>query len=129
MVNIDVKMTKPQREWIGESAREFLIEGSAGSGKTIFACYKVVFYALQYHHASIYVYRKTLPSLKRTAWKEIRSILYNIKVADDKVLYDLCGENKSEGKITFPNGSVIYFGALDELSKVRSINADVIYIE
>lgn len=135
MVDIDIPMTKPQREWINCSAREFLVEGSAGSGKTIFACYKVVFYCLQHHHASWYVYRKTLPSLKRTAWKEIRNILYNIALEKDeygnisKSLYDVCDENKSEGKIVFPNGSVIYFGALDELSKVRSINADGIYIE
>lgn len=135
MVDLDVPMTKPQRRWINESAREFLVEGSAGSGKTIFACYKVVFYALQHKNASIYVYRKTLPSLKRTAWKEIRNILYNIVIEKDeygnpiKTLYDLCHENKSEGTIKFPNDSMIYFGALDEIGKVRSINADVIYIE
>lgn len=133
-MDIEVQMTKPQREWINNATRELLVEGSAGSGKTIFACYKVIFYALQYHHASIYVYRKTLPSLKRTAWKEVRGILQTIQIGttDDgkrRYLYDLCNENKSEGKIEFPNGSIIYFGALDELSKVRSINADVVYIE
>ena len=67
-IDLDIPMTEPQRKWINEPAREFLVEGSAGSGKTKFACYKVVFYALQYREASIYVYRKTLPSLKRTAW-------------------------------------------------------------
>ena len=133
-MDINVEMTKAQREWIGDTTRELLVEGSAGSGKTIFACYKVIFFALQYHHASIYVYRKTLPSLKRTAWEEVRSILQSIVVGTlengkNKYLYDLCHENKSEGKIEFPNGSVIYFGALDELSKVRSINADIVYIE
>ena len=133
-MDIDVQMTKAQREWINDSTRELLIEGSAGSGKTIFACYKVIFYALQYKNASIYVYRKTLPSLKRTAWKEVRNILQTIVVGEHedgkkKYLYDLCHENKSEGTIAFPNDSIIYFGALDELSKVRSINADVIYIE
>ena len=133
-MNIDVEMTKTQKEWINNATRELLIEGSAGSGKTIFACYKVIFFALQYHNASIYVYRKTLPSLKRTAWKEVRNILQSIVVGKfengkKKYLYDLCHENKSEGKIEFPNDSVIYFGALDELSKVRSINADIIYIE
>lgn len=134
-MDIDIEMTSTQREWINDTTRELLIEGSAGSGKTLFACYKVIFYAMQYSGASIYVYRKTLPSLKRTAWKEIRNILYGIVLEKDmygkpkKRLYDLCKENKSEGKIEFPNGSVIYFGALDELSKVRSINADVIYIE
>ena len=88
---------------------------------TLFACYKVIFYALTYPKASVYVYRKTLPSLKRTSWKEIRSCLDNMGVPYE--------ENKSEGKITFDNKSQIFFGALDESSKVRSINADMIYIE
>ena len=134
-IDLDIPMTEPQRRWINEPAREFLVEGSAGSGKTKFACYKIVFYALQHHDASIYVYRKTLPSLKRTAWKEVRNILYSIVLERDakgtptKTLYNICHENKSEGTITFPNDSIIYFGALDEIGKVRSINADVVYIE
>lgn len=121
MTNITVEMTPTQQRWINDQTRELLIEGSAGSGKTIFACYKVIFYALTYPDASIYIYRKTLPSLKRTSWKEIRNILYDLQIPYE--------ENKSEGVISFQNNSKLYFGALDELSKVRSINADMIYIE
>ena len=117
---VNVEMTPTQQRWINDTTRELLIEGSAGSGKTIFACFKVIFYALNYPDASIYIYRRTLPSLKRTSWKEIRNILYDLDIPYD--------ENKSEGVITFPNNSKLYFGALDELSKVRSINADMIYI-
>ena len=73
-------MTPTQQRWINDTTRELLIEGSAGSGKTIFACYKVIFYALKYENASIYIYRKTLPSLKRTSWKEIRNILYDLEI-------------------------------------------------
>lgn len=134
MVTTTIEMTPTQQQWINDTTRELLVEGSAGSGKTLFACFKVIFYALNYPEASIYVYRKTLPSLKRTAWKEIRNILQSLKGGvksngEDLSLYDTCHENKSEGTITFPNGSVMYFGALDELSKVRSINGDLIYIE
>lgn len=118
---MDIEMTKSQQKWINDRTRELLIEGSAGSGKTLFACYKVIFYALTYPKASVYVYRKTLPSLKRTSWKEIRSCLDDMGVPYE--------ENKSEGKILFNNKSQIFFGALDESSKVRSINADMIYIE
>ena len=121
---VNVEMTPTQQRWINDRTRELLIEGSAGSGKTIFACYKVIFYALENPNASIYIYRKTLPSLKRTSWKEIRNILYDLEIPYE--------ENKSEGIITLgehPNESKLYFGALDELSKVRSINADMIYIE
>lgn len=120
-MKVEVEMTPTQEKWINNRTRELLVEGSAGSGKTIFACYKVVFYALQHDDASIYIYRKTLPSLKRTAWKEIRDILYSMKIPYH--------ENKSEGVIEFANNSRLFFGALDELSKVRSINADMIYIE
>ena len=59
---VNVEMTPTQQRWINDRTRELLIEGSAGSGKTIFACYKVIFYALQYPNASIYIYRKTFQS-------------------------------------------------------------------
>lgn len=88
---------------------------------TIFACYKTIFYALKHENARIYVYRVTLPSLKKTAWLEIRNLLYKMGIPYE--------EKRAEGRIEFENGSVINFGALDELSKVRSINADLIYIE
>lgn len=122
MATATIEMTPTQQRWINDKTRELLIEGSAGSGKTIFACLKVIKYGLENRDASIYVYRKTLPSLKRTSLKEIRQILdmYHIP-------YE---ENKSEGKITLTQtNSTMYFGALDSISKVRSINADVIYIE
>ena len=117
----NVEMTPAQMKYINDTTRELLIEGSAGSGKTIFACYKTIFYALKYPNARVYVYRVTLPSLKRTAWLEIRNLLYKLGVPYE--------EKRAEGRIEFTNGSVINFGALDELSKVRSINADMIYIE
>ena len=95
MANLNVEMTNTQMEWIDDKSRELLIEGSAGSGKTIFACYKAIFYALQNDMASVYVYRVTLPSLKRTSWKEIRELLYDLKIP--------YFENKSEGFIEFGN--------------------------
>ena len=117
-----IELTPTQKRWINDQTRELLIEGSAGSGKTIFACIKAIKYGLENRDASIYVYRKTLPSLKRTSWKEIKQILDKYGIPYE--------ENKSEGKIILSQtNSVLYFGALDELSKVRSINADLIYIE
>lgn len=118
----EIEMTKAQMRYINDTTRELLVEGSAGSGKTIFACFKVIFYALQNRDARIYVYRVTLPSLKKTAWLEIKNILLKYHIQFE--------EKRAEGRIEFPQtNSTIYFGALDELSKVRSINADLIYIE
>lgn len=98
-----------------------MIEGSAGSGKTIFAVHKTIIYALTHEQARIGVFRLTLPALRQTAWLETRQILdkYNIP-------YE---ENKSEGVMTFPNGSTISFKSLDDMRKIRSLNMDFIYIE
>lgn len=117
-----IELTPTQQRWFNNTTRELLIEGSAGSGKTIFACYKAIRYGLEHEDASIYVYRKTLPSLKRTSLKEVLQILDKYHIPYN--------QNKSEGTIHLTQtDSKLYFGALDELSKVRSINADMIYIE
>ena len=117
-----IELTPTQQKWINDRTRELLIEGSAGSGKTIFACIKAIKYGLENPGSSIYVYRKTLPSLKRTSLKEIVQILDKYHIPYH--------QNKSEGTIELlQTKSVLNFGALDSISKVRSINADLIYIE
>lgn len=122
MATVNIEMTPTQKRWINDKTRELLIEGSAGSGKTIFACLKAIKYGLENRDASIYIYRKTLPSLKRTSLKEIVSILDKYHIPYH--------QNKSEGLIVLTQtNSKMYFGALDSISKVRSINADLIYIE
>ena len=70
-----IELTPTQQRWINDTTRELMIEGSAGSGKTIFACIKAIKYGLENRDSSIYIYRKTLPSLKRTSLKEIVQIL------------------------------------------------------
>lgn len=114
-------LTEKQIEHLDDTTSELCIEGSAGSGKTIFACSKVLKYVLSYPGAQFGVFRQTLPALKKTAWKEIRKLL---------IKYDIeYRENKSDGEIHFPNGSMIMFASLDEDSKIRSLNLDGVYIE
>ena len=114
-------LTDKQFEHINDTTRHLMIMGSAGSGKTIFACTKVILYALEFEGARIGVFRQTLPSLKKTSWKEIRELLhkYNIKHK----------ENKSDGLITLDNGSTIEFIPTDSDEKLRSLNLDFVYVE
>jgi len=115
------KLTLKQKKTIHCKARKLLVEGSAGSGKTIYAVHKVILYALEHPNARLAVFRGTLPALKVTAWLEIREALYN---------YDIYfQENKSDNIITFLNGSTIQFKGLDDLKKIRSLNLDFIWIE
>lgn len=117
----ELVLTDKQYEHMGNNTRHLMIMGSAGSGKTIYACTKVVLYALEYAGARIGVFRQTLPSLKKTSWKEIREFLvkYNISY----------NENKSDGIITFDNGSTIEFIPTDSDEKLRSLNLDFVYVE
>ena len=117
----ELVLTDKQAEHIDDMTRHLMIMGSAGSGKTIFASIKVILYALQYPNARIGVFRQTLPSLRETAWREIRELLENYHIEFD--------ENKSNGIITLSNGSTISFTPTDDDKKLRSLNLDFVYIE
>lgn len=118
---MELVLTDKQYEYIDDNTRHLMVMGSAGSGKTIFACTKVILYALKYPNARIGVFRLTLPSLRETSWLEIRNLLDQYKI-DYK-------ENKSNGLITISNGSTISFTPVDDEKKLRSLNLDMVYIE
>jgi len=121
MKTITWKLSRKQKANINLRNRKVLIEGSAGSGKTIYAVHKTIKYALEHKGSRLGVFRDTLTALKITALLELREALdeYGIPYK----------ENKSEHTITFPNGSVILFRGLDDLKKIRSLNLDFIWIE
>lgn len=118
---MDLVLTDKQYEYIDDMTRHLMVMGSAGSGKTIFACTKVILYALKYPNARIGVFRQTLPSLRETAWREIVELLENYNI-DYK-------ENKSNGLVTLSNGSTISFTPVDDEKKLRSLNLDFVYVE
>ena len=117
----ELVLTDKQAEHIEDMTRHLMIMGSAGSGKTLFASIKVILYALSYPNARIGVFRQTLPSLRETAWREIRELLEDYKIEFE--------ENKSNGLITLSNGSTISFTPVDDDKKLRSLNLDFVYIE
>lgn len=118
---MELVLTDKQADYIDDMTRHLMVMGSAGSGKTIFACTKVILYALQYPNARIGVFRQTLPSLRETSWREIVELLnkYHIEYK----------ENKSNGLITLSNDSTISFTPVDDEKKLRSLNLDFVYIE
>ena len=118
---VELVLTDKQADYIDDRTRHLVVLGSAGSGKTLFASIKTILYGLEHPNARIGVFRQTLPSLKKTAWLEIRKLLDKLGI--------IYKENKSDGVITFDNGSTISFIPLDDSRKVRSLNMDYIYIE
>lgn len=120
-MELDWELSEAQSEYINDKHKYLVVEGAAGSGKTIFAVYKTLLYALTYEGAKIGVFRRTLPALKQTSLLEIRNVLINSGIEYH--------ENKSEGVITLYNGSTLVFKSLDDLQKIRSMNLDFIYVE
>lgn len=120
---INWKLARKQASNMDLQDRKVLVEGSAGSGKTIYAVHKSIKYALEHPRARIGVFRDTLPALKVTAWFEIKEALENYGIPFK--------ENKSalESKITLMNGSIFFFRSLDNLKKIRSLNLDFIWVE
>ena len=89
---VELVLSDKQFEYIDDTTRHLMIQGSAGSGKTIFACTKVILYALKYPRSRIGIFRQTLSSLRETSWLEIRSLLDKYQIEYK--------ENKSNGLIT-----------------------------
>lgn len=120
-MKIRMELSPKQLKHIQDSSRKLMITGSAGSGKTLYGGHKCILYALQYAGARCYVFRQTLTALRVTIYREIIELLdkYGIE-------YE---HNKAEFKITLFNDSTIEFKGLDDLRKIRSINADFILIE
>lgn len=118
---VELVLSDRQYEFIDDTTRHLMVQGSAGSGKTLYACTKVILYALKYPNSRIGVFRQTLPSLRETSWLEIRSLLDKYKIEYK--------ENKSNGIITLSNDSTISFTPLDDEKKIRSLNLDFVYIE
>ncbi len=121
MKKITWRLSRKQKKNINRTDRKLLIEGSAGSGKTIYAVHKVLKYGLEHKNARIGVFRDTLPALKATSWLELREALENYGIP----FY----ENKNEGIIRLPTGSTILFKPLDDLKKIRSLNLDFVWVE
>lgn len=118
---VQFTLTDRQYELIDDKTRFLLITGSAGSGKTIFCCFKTILYAVNHPKARVGVFRSTLPALRETAWLEIRNMLINLGIEYK--------ENKSNAIITLSNDSTISFTPLDDDRKIRSLNLDYIFVE
>lgn len=118
---VEFVLTDRQYEMIDDKTRFLLITGSAGSGKTIFCCFKTIMYAINHPKARVGVFRSTLPALRETAMLEIRNLLDNLGIEYK--------ENKTNAIMTLSNDATISFTPLDDDRKIRSLNLDYIFVE
>lgn len=104
--------------------RQVLIEGPAGTGKTIACLNKIHRAATKYAGMRALMVRKTQVSLKASAL-----VTYQRKVLtpfDNVRFYG--GSQAEPAKFIYPNGSEIIVGGMDQASKVMSTEYDMAYI-
>jgi hypothetical protein len=106
-------------------AREVVVSGPAGTGKSRACLEKVHAQALKYPGVRALLTRKTLTSL---ATGGIVTYEKKVLVVEDRVAY-FGGSPKEPPQYRYPNGSVVVIGGLDKADKVMSSEYDVIYVQ
>lgn len=109
-------------KWLSETeSRINLLCGGAGSSKSYSVAQWIIKKSYEEQNKRILVTRKTLPSLRITAYRLILDLLQQYGLP-----YNL---NKSELVITTPTRSEILFKSLDEPEKIKSAEFNYIWIE
>ena len=103
------------RELLFDESRYLVLCGGGGSGKSIFAGRKVLERVIYERGHRWLVCRKVAKTLRDSCFAQLRG-----QIADH---YPKCRAkvNKSDMRITFPNGSEILFAGLDDVEKLKSI--------
>jgi phage terminase large subunit len=109
-------------EWLGSTNKRInLLVGGAGSSKNWSIAQHIISKAFNENNKRILITRKTLPSLRITAYKLILDLLKE---------YDLpYSINKTEMIITTSTGTEILFKNLDEPEKIKSAEFNYIWVE
>lgn len=101
--------------------------GGGSSGKSHGVVQKVVLKALQdwKHPRKILWLRKVGATIADSLFQDVKSCLIDFKV------WDLCEWNKTDNRVTLPNGSVFLFKGMDNSEKIKSIKgiSDVVMEE
>lgn len=105
------------------AAKERLLVGGMGSGKTIAECADAISRGLRVPGIRIVMTRKTVPEVRDTLEPEFQNVL-------PPELHDASEWRRSGGHIescVFPNGSEFLFRAIDDWQKYKSLNIGHIY--
>lgn len=123
-VNLPYDPLPKQGEFHGSSAKYRAFGGGFGNGKTSAGCFEAFQLSMEYPGTVGLIARKTRPELKATT----QDVFFNGGGGVMETDWTGCPQevirsfNKTEGKLTFINGSVIHFWPLDEPQKLTNLN-------
>ena len=102
---------------------EVLIEGPAGTGKSTAALEKIYLSATKYPGARILIIRKT-----RASCTESVLVTWEQKVVPPGHPILAGGDRNHRQRYSFPNGSDVVIGGMDNVTRIMSTEFDLIYI-
>jgi PBSX family phage terminase large subunit len=106
-------------------AKELVLSGGAGTGKTVAALLKLLHFGSIYPHARMLIVRKTRVSLTESGlvtWE--RDIL-----GDGHPIIGPAISRGGRHSYKFPNGSVLVTGGMDRPDKILSTEWDLVYVQ
>lgn len=119
MLNLNLKITKKQKEFIEATESEVLFGGAAGGGKSFGQIVDALLFALKYPHSRQLILRRTFPELDK-------SLIRTSLALFPRKLYTFNASNHV-GK--FKNGSTVdfgYCGSENDVYQYQSAEYDVI---
>lgn len=123
-IDLAYKPLPKQQEFHGDNAKYRAFGGGFGNGKTSAGCAEAFMLSMEYPGTEGLIARKTRPELKATT----QNVFF--KGGGGNVATDWTGcppelirtFNKTEGKLTLINESVIHFWPLDDPDKLTNLN-------
>lgn len=107
--------------------REVLLEGPAGTGKTLAALWKVHLACLKYPGAQALLVRKTLTSLTGSSMVAFQNDILGSR-PDSFGVRPFGGSKIRPAGFVYPNGSTISVGGMDKADKIKSTEYDLLYV-
>ena len=107
--------------------REILLDGPAGTGKTLACLWKLHLACLKYPGVQALMVRKTLTALTGSAMVAFQNDVIGGR-ADAFGVRPFGGSKIKPAGFKYPNGSSISIGGMDKPEKIKSTEYDLIYI-
>jgi PBSX family phage terminase large subunit len=107
---------------------EILVDGPAGTGKSLGCLHKIAMCMMKYDGARALIVRKTAASLGSTTLETWRKQVIKSLIASGKAKY-YGGSTEEPPQYRFANGSAVVIGGMDKPSKIMSSEYDLVFAD